>query len=50
MSGPTKSVVCELEPGTYYVEVGTPYLSVGNVGSYTVSLEEVADASEAAAA
>ncbi|MCE2458374.1 MAG: hypothetical protein J4G14_11265 [Dehalococcoidia bacterium] len=49
-TGPAESVVSEFEPGTYYVEVGTPYLSVGNTGSYTVSLEEVADDVEDAAA
>ena len=47
---PMESAMYELEPGTYYAEVGTPYLSVGNTGSYTVSLEEVADDGEAAAA
>ena len=47
---PAESVVCEFEPGTYYVEVGTPYLSVGNTGSYTVTLDEVADDVEDAAA
>ena len=40
-TGPTEYVVCEFEPGTHYVEIGTPYLSVGNTGSYTVSLDEV---------
>ena len=49
-SDPLESIVCELEPGTYYVEVGTPYLSVGNTGSYTVTLDEVADDVEDAAA
>ena len=45
-SGPMESVVCDFEPGTYQVEVGTPYQSVGNTGSFTVSLEEVADDAE----
>ena len=47
-TGPTEYVVCEFEPGTHYVEIGTPYLSVGNTGSYTVSLDEVADGTESA--
>ena len=34
-------LVLQFEPGTYHVEVGTPYLSEGNVGSYTVSLDVV---------
>lgn len=42
-SGPEKSIVCEFEPGTHYVEIGTPYLSEGNTGSYKVSLDEVTD-------
>ena len=42
-----ESFTCDFEPGTYYVEVGTPYLSEGNVGSYTVSVEEVEDDSDA---
>ena len=41
-SGPVESDVCELEPGTYYVEIGTPYQSVGNTGSYNMSLTRVA--------
>ena len=47
---PAESVVCDLEPGTYYVEIGTPYQSVGNTGSYTVSLDEVTDDGEVATA
>ena len=39
-SDPVESVVRHFEPGTYHVEVGTPYQSEGNVGSYTVSLDE----------
>ena len=42
-SGPVESMVCDFEPGTYHVEIGTPYQSVGNTGSYTVSLDEVTD-------
>ena len=45
-SGPVESMVLQFEPGTYHVEVGTPYLSEGNVGSYTVSLDVVADDDE----
>ena len=45
---PVESVVCDFEPGTYYVEVGTQYLSVGNTGSYTVSLDEVTDSGDVA--
>ena len=45
-SDPVESVVRHFEPGTYHVEVGTPYQSEGNVGSYTVSLEVVADDDE----
>ncbi len=41
-AGPVESDVCELEPGTYYVEIGTPYQSVGNTGSYNLSLTRVA--------
>ena len=42
-SGPVESMVCQFEPGTYHVEIGTPHQSVGNTGSYTVSLDEVTD-------
>ena len=49
-SGPVESIVCDFEPGTYHVEVGTPHQSVGNTGSYTVSLDEVADDTEVATA
>ena len=31
------------EPGTYHVEIGTPYESTGNTGSYTVSVKTVTD-------
>ena len=41
--GPVREISDTFSPGTYYVDVGTPYLSVGNTGSYTVSLDEVAD-------
>ncbi len=49
-SGPVESVVRHFEPGTYHVEVGTPYQSEGNIGSYTVSLNEAADDVEVATA
>ena len=42
-SGPVESMVCDFEPGTYHVEIGTQYQSVGNTGSYTISLDEVTD-------
>ena len=45
-TGPVESIVCDFEPGTYHVEVGTPYQSEGNTGSYTVSLNEVTDDAE----
>ena len=31
------------EPGTYYAEVGIPYESEGNTGTYTLSLATVTD-------
>ena len=31
----------EYVPGTYYAEVGTPYDSAGNTGSYTITLTQV---------
>lgn len=33
-----ESFVGHYEPGTYYVEVGTPFESEGNTGTYTVTL------------
>ena len=30
-------------PGTYYVEVGTPYESTGNTGTYTITLTQVTE-------
>ena len=45
---PVLSKVEHFEPGTYVVEIGTPYQSVGNTGDYTVSLTQVED--EAASA
>ena len=35
---PVASLTVSLEKGHYYVEIGTPYSSNGNTGSYTVSL------------
>ena len=37
-SRPVESIVIRFSPGTYYVEIGTPYESFGNTGRYTVSL------------
>ena len=45
-SGPGDSVERHHEPGTYYVEVGTSYLSHANTGaSYTLHLETMASGS-----
>ena len=38
---PVESVIEHFEPGTYYVEIGTPWKSAGNTGLYTVSLIQV---------
>ena len=40
---PVHSKVEHFEPGTYVVEIGTPYQSAGNTGLYTVSLNTVED-------
>ena len=40
---PVHSKVEHFEPGTYVVEIGTPYQSAGNTGLYTVSLNRVED-------
>ena len=40
---PEDTVLLHHEPGTYYVEVGTPYSSEGNTGSYTLWLAPVSD-------
>ena len=42
-TAPGASAVLHHEPGTYYVEVGTPYESSGNTGTYTVAVEAVTD-------
>ena len=42
LTAPVASYVEAYNPGTYYVEIGTPYTSSGNTGSYTVSLAEEA--------
>ena len=39
-SAPEESFLDHYPPGTYYVEIGTPYESSSNTGAYTVSLEE----------
>ena len=38
---PVLSVVDHYEPGTYLVEVGTPWQSAGNTGLYTVNLFQI---------
>ena len=38
---PVQSRVEHFEPGTYVVEIGTPYQSAGNTGLYTVSLNRI---------
>ena len=38
---PVASLEDEYSPGTYYVEVGTPYSSSGNTGSYKLSLKRM---------
>ena len=40
---PVASLEDDYSPGTYYVEVGTPYSSSGNTGSYKLSLERICD-------
>ena len=40
---PVDAVEWHHEPGTYYTEVGTPYESEGNTGTYTLSLTAVTD-------
>ena len=35
---PVESLQQDFSPGTYYVDIGTPYSSSGNTGSYTLSL------------
>ena len=42
-TAPVPSVEFHGEPGDYYVEIGTPYHSEGNTGSYTVALEKVTE-------
>ena len=41
---PVLSKVEHFEPGTYVVQIGTPYQSVGNTGLYTISLDAAEDA------
>ena len=38
---PVASLEDEYSPGNYYVEVGTPYCSSGNTGSYKLSLKRM---------
>ena len=38
---PAQSVVDHYHPGTHFVEIGTPWQSVGNTGLYTVSLDRI---------
>ena len=45
---PVPSVVDHYEPGSYFVEVGTPWQSAGNTGLYTVSLIQVQEEEEPA--
>ncbi len=40
---PVEIIQWHHEPGTYYAEVGTPYDSEGNTGTYTFSVIEVTD-------
>ena len=40
---PVATVQWHHEPGTYYAEVGTPYESEGNTGTYTLLLTAVTD-------
>ena len=37
-TAPVESLQYNFSPGTYYVEVGTPYASSGNTGAYTLML------------
>ncbi len=43
MGDPVEIIQWHHKPGTYYAEVGTPYDSEGNTGTYTFSLIEVTD-------
>ncbi len=38
---PVESLEDHYEPGTYLVSVGTPYVSSGNIGLYTLTLDQV---------
>ena len=42
-TAPVEEFVHTYAPGTYHVEIGTPYESEGNAGTYTVSLARVTD-------
>ena len=43
---PVESVMEHYEPGTYFVEIGTPWQSAGNTGLYTVSLIQIQEEEE----
>ena len=43
---PVETIEWDHEPGTYYAEVGTPYESEGNTGSYTLSVADITDVEE----
>ena len=45
---PVETIEWDHEPGTYYAEVGTPYESEGNTGSYTLSVADITDVEEVA--
>ena len=46
---PVPSFIEHYEPGTYLVEIGTPWQSAGNTGPYTVSLTRIQEEKENAA-
>ena len=46
---PVPSLVDQYEPGTYFVEIGTPWQSAGNTGLYTVNLFRIQKDADSAA-
>ena len=40
---PVATIERHHEPGTYYAEVGTPFESEGNTGTYTFSVSAISD-------
>ncbi len=40
-TAPQASIEFHGEPGIYLAEIGTPYRSAGNTGSYTITLEDI---------